>query len=126
MANPATPDPLADRIYDLLTDDDDERVCEDIPKAACEDVPANFFLQGGTRILTRLGDEVANAKTVLPWMLATLGASDVWISWLVPVRESMSMLPQLAIANVVERSRQRKFAWVFGSIMQAWRYSRWQ
>ena len=51
--------------YDLLTDDDDERDCEDIPEAACEVVPANLFLQGGTRIVTRPGDEVANAKTVL-------------------------------------------------------------
>ncbi|GAB6164425.1 MFS transporter [Thermostilla marina] len=110
---------LVERFYDFLIEDSGGRVCKDIPAKACRHVPRNFFLIGFAQILTRLADELANAKTVLPWLLSTLGASGGWIGMLVPVRESMSMLPQLMIADFVGRTSYRKRAWIVGAAAQA-------
>ena len=40
---------LAGSLYDLVTGDEDARVCKDIPDAACNDQPENFFLYAGIR-----------------------------------------------------------------------------
>ena len=119
MSGTQNTSPMTDRIYEFLVEEDEVRVCKGIPDEACQYVPRNFFLLGATKVLTRLADELANAKTVLPWLLSTLGASGIWVGMLVPVRESMSMLPQLAIASVVQRTRRRKFAWICGAALQA-------
>ncbi|MGW8267155.1 MAG: MFS transporter [Longimicrobiales bacterium] len=111
-------DPL-DRIYSFLVEEEDARVCRDIPEAACTQVPGNFFKIGVSQTLTKLADELSSAKTVLPWLLTSLGAPAFWIGFLVPIRESGSLLPQLVIAGAVRRRPYRKHVWVFGSILQA-------
>lgn len=108
-----------ERLYELLVDDQDGRVCKDIPEAACRDVPGNFFRIGLAQTCSKLADEMSNAKTVLPWLLGAVGASPNWIGFLVPVRESLSMLPQLAIASAVRRIPRRKFAYATGAVVQA-------
>ena len=119
MSGTRNTSPMTDRMYEFLVEEDEVRVCKGIPDEACQYVPRNFFLLGATKVLTRLADELANAKTVLPWLLSILGASGIWVGMLVPVRESMSMLPQLAIASFVQRTRRRKFAWICGAAIQA-------
>lgn len=68
---------------------------------------------------TKLGDVVADPKTVLTWMLSALGAPGALLSALVPVRESGSMLPQLFVSDRVKRFRQRKWVFVAGAVGQA-------
>jgi hypothetical protein len=41
------------------------------------------------------------------------------ISFIVPIRESGSMLPQIAIASLVRKKEIRKWIYVFGSVLQA-------
>jgi hypothetical protein len=110
---------VANRIYQLLFDDEDARVCKDIPEESCTNVPQNFFYIGLTQTLTKLADELANAKTILPWLMSAAGAAPFWIGFLVPVRESLSMLPQLVIASFVRSYPQRKFVWALGAALQA-------
>ncbi|MDI3329785.1 MAG: MFS transporter [Micrococcus sp.] len=69
--------------------------------------------------LQAIGDQVVNAKTVLPWLLASLGAPAVLIGLLVPIRESGSMLPQAAMTGPLQRLRRRRMAWVAGAAGQA-------
>jgi hypothetical protein len=38
---------LVTSLYDLVTGDEDARLCKDIPAAACREQPGNFFLQIG-------------------------------------------------------------------------------
>jgi hypothetical protein len=110
---------LTGSLYDFVTGDEDARVCKDIPDAACNDQPENFFLQLGANVCTKLGDELASAKLVLPWLLSAAGAPGFFIGLLVPLRESLSLLPQLFVAAAIRARAIRKWFWVGGSIVQA-------
>lgn len=107
-----------DDLYDRLLDEEDARVCKDIPDAACSDVPRNFFLIIFAQFLTKLGDALANAKTVLPWLMNSLGAPGAMLALLVPIRESGSMLPQILIGGWVRVYPRRKFFFVVGCVLQ--------
>lgn len=69
--------------------------------------------------LQSAGDQVVNAKTVLPWILDGVGAPPALIALLVPIRESGSMLPQAAMTPRVVAARRRSSVWVAGAIGQA-------
>lgn len=108
-----------ERTYKALVNEEDARVCKDIDDDACRVVPGNFLLQVLTQFFTKLGDAIANPKTILAWMLSALGASGVFTAFLVPVRESGSLIPQLVIASYVRRQAIRKWTFVVGCLLQA-------
>ena len=114
-----TSPPAAERLYEFLVDEEDARVCKDIPDSSCTDVPANFFRQIGAFVATKFGDELINPKTTLTWLLTAAGAPASFSSWLVPIRESGSLLPQIGIAAVIRRRALRKWVWVLGAVGQA-------
>lgn len=107
-----------DRLYEYLADEEDARVCKDIPDSACSDVPGNFFIIFLTQFLTKLGDSLASSRVVLPWLLTSVGAPTFFSGILVPIRESGSMLPQLLIGGFVRRYPKRKWFFVLGSALQ--------
>ena len=108
-----------EELYAALYEEEDARVCRDIPDEACSDVPQNFFLHAGAASLGKIADAIGSAKTTLPWLLASVGAP-VWMTtFLVPIRESGSMLPQLAIGAWVRQQRFRKGFYVIGALVQA-------
>lgn len=107
------------RLYQQLVNEEDARVCRDISDEACQAVPGNFFLQVLTQFFTKFGDAIANPKTVLAWMMSALSAPAALTAWLVPIRESGSLIPQLAIAAWVRRLAVRKWVFVLGSVLQA-------
>jgi MFS family permease len=119
MGGPVETDVRMDRIYSFLVQEEDARVCKDIPPESCTNVPANFFKIGASHTFTKLADELASAKTVLPWLLGSLGAPLFWVGFLVPIRESGSLLPQLLIASAVRSQPIRKKVWILGGILQA-------
>src|SRR5690554_3240929 len=110
---------LTDRMYGYLAEDEDARVCKDIPESACNDQPQAFLAHLWALTLTKLGDSLVSARLVLPWMLTALGAPSVFISALVPLRESLALLPQLFIAQQMRQTPVRKWFWVLGSAGQA-------
>ena len=111
--------PVLERLYDrLFSEVPGNRHGEGISESACRETPRNFFLQIVSLSLTKLGDALANPKTVLVWMLDVLGAPLVFVGWLVPIRESLSMLPQAGLAAWVIRFPIRKWIWVVGSLIQ--------
>lgn len=79
----------------------------------------NGLLQIAANTLQATGDQVVNAKTVLPWALTAVGAPAAVLALLVPVRESGSMLPQAAMAPVLQRSARRRHFWLWGATGQA-------
>lgn len=109
----------SDQLYERLVGDEDARVCKAIKDDACREVPGNFFRQVGVFTLTKLGDKLISPKTTLPWIFSAVGAPVWMIGWLVPVRESGSLLPQMLIAAWVRRKPLRKWVWVTGGITQA-------
>lgn len=105
-------------LYDLVAGDEDARVCKDIPESACREMPRNFMLHIAANTASKIGDELASAKLVLAWLMSALGAPAFLAGFLVPVRESGSLLPQLFVASHIRRAAVRKWFWVAGSIGQ--------
>lgn len=104
--------------FEMLTGEDDGRVCKDIPDSACKELPQNFFRHVTSLSLTKLSDGLIDPKLVLSWLLTTLGAPAAIIGLLVPVREAGALLPQLFTAASLRKLAKRKWAWVAGSIGQ--------
>ncbi|GAA3512231.1 MFS transporter [Corynebacterium pilbarense] len=69
--------------------------------------------------LQNIGDQVVAPKTVLPWLFGAAGVPAVLTSFLVPIRESGSMLPQAFLSPWVTSKRSRKRVWLIGSWGQA-------
>jgi hypothetical protein len=108
-----------DSLYDLVTGDEDARVCKDIPPASCNDQPRNFFAYLVSNLMTKVADELCSAKLILPWMLGALGSPAALIGMLVPIREAGVLLPQLAVAAYIRRMPLRKPVWIRGSLLSA-------
>ncbi len=109
----------SDKIYTLLVEDEDARVCRDIPEEACAEQPEAFTRQLLAQTLTKIGDSLTSSRLVLAWMLSSIGSPAIFISLLVPLRESLSLLPQLFIAQWIREHAVRKWFWVWGGILQA-------
>lgn len=109
--------PVSD-LYDLVTGDENARVCRDISDAACHEQPTNFFIHLISLLANKAGDLIASPKLVLPWLLATLGAPTWMAGMLVPIRESLALLPQLVVAGWMRERPVRKWFWVAGAAIQ--------
>ncbi len=124
LANPeapveAPPPPgWMDSLYERLVEDNEGRVCKDIPEAACSQSPRAFAWTLMANTLSSIADKLASAKTTLPWLLLQLGAPAFLLGLLVPIRESGSMLPQVWLGGVVRRLTVRKWVWVIGGVVQ--------
>jgi sugar phosphate permease len=112
-----SPSFVLERIYDFVTGEEDEgSACEELPEDVCTSVPKNFFLNGLNGSATKLGDQLGSPSLVLPWFLAALGAPAFLAGWLVPVRRSLALLPQLAIAGHIRQYEKRKWFWAAGGL----------
>ncbi|HZD53599.1 MAG TPA: MFS transporter [Woeseiaceae bacterium] len=105
-------------LYDLLTGDEDARVCRDIPEEACREQPRNFFMHIASLVATKTGDLLSSPKVVLSWLLINVGAPGFMLGFLVPVRESLALLPQLFVAGYIRRVSVRKWFWVVASVVE--------
>lgn len=103
------------RLYQLLVRADRSEQDE----GEQESTGRNGLFQVVANALQATGDQVVNAKTVLPWALTAVGAPAAFLGLLVPVRESGSMLPQAAMSPVLQRSPGRKHFWLWGAAGQA-------
>ncbi|MQX52412.1 MFS transporter [Alcanivorax sediminis] len=109
---------LLDKLYAQVANDEDARTCTDISEEACREVPGNFFRIITANALTKIGDLLINPKTVLAWLVTAVGAPAWLAGFLVPIRESGSLIPQLMIGALVRRHPVRKGFWVLGSALQ--------
>ena len=107
-----------DKLYALIANGEDTRVRKDLSEEASKYVPVNFFLIIISNTLTKLADTLSNPKTVLAWVLSYVNAPLYLVAFLVPIRESGSMLPQIVIASFVRKMAIRKWIWVLGSLLQ--------
>ena len=109
---------FAERVYDLINNEENARACTDIPEEACRSTPQNYFLIFFSNMLTKLGDTLSNPKTVLAWIMTYVGAPVYLISFIVPIRESGSILAQIVIASYIRKKPIRKWVYVLGSVLQ--------
>ncbi len=66
-----------------------------------------------------LADALASTKIVLPWIMNSIGAPLFLSGLLVPIRESGSLLPQIALSHFIQRLALRKYAYAAGTLVQA-------
>ena len=109
----------SESIYEKMMNEEDARVCKAIDEKACKVVPGNFFLTIISYFFNKLADSVANTKVIIPWIMESLAVPLFLISFLVPIRESGSLLPQLLIAAYVRKFPIRKYIWSIGAFLQA-------
>lgn len=107
-----------DQVYERLANDDEGRVCKEISDEACRETPGNFLATLTANTCSSLADKLASAKTTLPWILVHIGAPAWMLSFLVPIRESGSMMPQLWIGSWIRQRPIRKWFWVTGGLIQ--------
>lgn len=109
----------AGRLQGGLVDDDPlVQVCRDLPDSACRAQPRNIGLHIASLSLTKVGEGLADVKLVLAWLLDAIGAPAWALGLLVPVRESLAMLPQLLISVWIRERAVRKHVYVAGCIVQ--------
>lgn len=107
-----------EQLYQVLNSEESARVCRDVPESACRHQPRNFVLHLITLALTKSGDALADPKLVLAWLLSSIGAPAALIGLIVPIRESLAMLPQLVISAVIRRRPIRKSVYMLGCVLQ--------
>ena len=110
---------VIENLYNRITNDEDARVCKDIPESACNDQPRNFFAYLGANALGKVADEIASAKLIIPWVFGMLGVPAIFTGFSVPIREAGVLLPQLAVAAAVRKVAIRKTIWLIGSLLSA-------
>lgn len=110
--------PISESIYEKITSDQDERICDEIGDDACREAPYSFVLILGSSLLTKLGDAIASPKTTLAWLTSAVGAPPFVLGLLVPLREAGSMIPQLFVGGVIRKLPLRKWVWIGGSAGQ--------
>lgn len=86
-------------------------------------------------LLSKTADQLTNPKTVLTWLMGAMGAPVALIGWLVPIRESLSMLPQFLMAGWIRSRAHRKPVWLLGAgvqggavlaiVLTGWKLSGW-
>lgn len=109
---------LTFQIFDLVSADDDARLCRDIPEAQCNEQPRSFVLQTLSQALSKIGDSLADAKIVLPWLLGAVGAPMFFVGLLVPIREALALIPQILVGGYIRHFAVRKWFWVIGSAIE--------
>jgi hypothetical protein len=110
---------ILDRLYSTLVESDEEHGQGDLPEEAMRDVPGNAAKLVSGFTLQKIGDRIADPKTVLAWMLTSLGAPGFATALLVPIRESGSLLPQALLVPIVRRYGLRSRVWAAGAIGQS-------
>ncbi|MBU41811.1 MAG: MFS transporter [Spirochaetaceae bacterium] len=109
---------LPRKLHEFLTDDE-LRSCEDIPDNQCKVLPGNFFKNVANGTLSKLAERLIHPGLTLPWVLGAMGASSVWIGFLVPIKDGGSLLPQIFVAGTVRALSKRKWLWVAAAVVQS-------
>lgn len=109
---------IAEAFYEWIANEEDGRVCRGITAEACEVVPGNFIKLLLANSLSKLGDQLSNPKSTLPWLLQLMQAPVFLTALLTPIRESGSLLPQVWIGGMVRQLSVRKWVWIGGNLAQ--------
>lgn len=109
---------LYETIHDALIDESDGDNPIDITQQAHNKQKHSFGVHLIALSLTKSGDTLSDIKLILPWLLTSIGAPAAFIGWLVPLRESLALLPQTLIAAWAQRFSKRKYLWCLGSFLQ--------
>lgn len=118
MSQPAAA-PLAEQLYEFIFEEEEARACEAIPEDACREAPRNFFLNVTNGSASKLAEQLVSPGVTLPWILDALGSPVFFSGVLVPLRNGLALLPQLAVSAWIRSRAVRKRVWVASALVQA-------
>ena len=107
---------VGERLFEAVTED--REVDSGLSDRAEAEEPGNFLRHVLALSASKIADGLIDPKLVLSWLLQHLGAGAFWVGLLVPVRESLALLPQIFTTPVITRARQRRWFWAGGAIVQ--------
>ena len=110
---------MHERLFNYLFAGETTTRSEDIPEQAREHQSRNFFLQVFALSLTKTGDQFMDPKITLSWLLSVLSVPTAFLSLLVPVHNTFSLLPQMLVAYLVRKAAIRKWFWFAGALGQS-------
>lgn len=103
----------------LSNDDDLDRACQSIPDESCRESSRNFIFNICSGAASKLAEQVAGPNLILPWLFQLLG-TPVWMfGFLMPIKQSFSLLPQMVVAGQLRQLAKRKWVWVGSAMIQA-------
>jgi len=79
-------------------------------------VAQNFVSLIIVNVFSKLASQLADTKTTLPWLASSMGVPPFIIGLFVPLRESLSLLPQVIFAGLIERYPKQRF-YFFASLL---------
>ena len=109
---------LTESMFGLAADVEDDRLCRDIPDSQCREEPRNLVRVTLAHIGSKAGDALADPKVVMPWLMGALGAPAFLTAMIVPIRESLALLPQVIVGCFIRRFAKRKYFWIFAALIQ--------
>ena len=111
---------LKKHLSSIISNDDDlDRVCKSIPVESCKETPWNFFINACNGATSKLAEQVAGPNLILPWLFQLIGAPIWMFGFLMPIKQSFSLLPQMVVAGQIRALAKRKWVWVGSAIVQA-------
>ena len=103
----------------LSSDDDLDRACQSIPIESCRESSRNFVVNVCNGAASKLAEQIAGPNLILPWLFQLLG-TPVWMfGFLMPIKQSFSLLPQMVVAGQIRQLAKRKWVWVGSAVIQA-------
>lgn len=107
-------------LADILSGDDNlDRACKNIPPEACHEVRWNFTNNVANGAASKLAEQIAGPNLILPWLFQLLGAPAWMFAFLMPIKQTFSLLPQMVVAGHIRRLPRRKWVWVASGLLQA-------
>lgn len=103
----------------LAGEDDLDRACDSIPEEACRQVVRNVRANVANGAASKLAEQIAGPNLILPWLFQLLGAPVWMFGFLLPIKQSCSLLPQMVVAGQIRRLALRKWVWVGSGLTQA-------
>lgn len=107
-----------ERIYSAVLHRD-KRAEQELDPEVRRNLAPNGLRLVAANALQSSGDQIVNASTVLPWLFNALGVPVALTGLLVPIHESLSMLPQAFLTPLIVRVRFRKRVFISGALVQA-------
>lgn len=103
----------------LSGDDSLDRACSSIPPEACHESPRNFARNVANGAASKLAEQIAGPNLILPWLFQILGTPPWMFAFLMPIKQSFSLLPQMVVAGRIRSLPVRKWVWVGAGLTQA-------
>lgn len=102
----------------LAGDDALDRACMSIPEEACSEVGWNFRVNVGNGAVSKLAEQIAGPNLILPWLFQLIGTPVWMLGFLLPIKQTFSLLPQMLVAGQIRRLTVRKWVWAGAGLSQ--------